>query len=172
MITKLREALIQSIENPTKNLDIKIYQAMLAGILDKLNKVTDEHIGKLQSELDELKSKVLAVKQGTLPTPKFEDVDKITIYGKDIKTLAELKPPDNRVKYGPTVCEDCGETYTLSSHICNPTYKQLQSELDELKNNGYVRHKHSCRMGEYNSILIGKGCTCGLSKTLQEKGGE
>ena len=45
---------------------------------------------------------------------------------------------------------------------------QLQAELQKLKQ-GYIRHKESCHMGQYNSILIGKGCTCGLSDILKDR---
>ncbi len=33
---------------------------------------------------------------------------------------------------------------------------------------GYIRHKYSCDMGEYNSICEPdcKGCTCGLAQAL------
>jgi len=30
----------------------------------------------------------------------------------------------------------------------------------------YARHKHGCKMGEYNTIKTGKGCDCGLSQAL------
>ena len=43
------------------------------------------------------------------------------------------------------------------------------AELKKLRESGYVRHKHNCYMDEYNSILIGKGCNCGLSDVLKEK---
>lgn len=43
------------------------------------------------------------------------------------------------------------------------------ANLEKLKEGGYIRHKHTCNMGEYNSILTGKGCTCGLSGVLKEK---
>ncbi|GAG75321.1 unnamed protein product [marine sediment metagenome] len=46
--------------------------------------------------------------------------------------------------------------------------EQLEGEKKRLEEGGYVRHKHNCFMGEYNSILTGKGCTCGLSQALQE----
>ena len=42
--------------------------------------------------------------------------------------------PMNQTEHGPSTCSDCGETYTLPGlHKCSPTYKELQGELERLK---------------------------------------
>ncbi len=46
--------------------------------------------------------------------------------------------PMNQTEHGPSTCSDCGETYTLPElHKCDPTYKELQGELERLK--GFAR---------------------------------
>lgn len=54
--------------------------------------------------------------------------------------------------------------------------EQLQAENRNLKEKlkakdaiieEFARHKHNCKMGEYNSIMRGEGCDCGLSKALK-----
>lgn len=46
---------------------------------------------------------------------------------------------------------------------------KLRERIKKLKEGGYIRHKYSCLMGEYNSFLTGKGCSCGLAKALKGK---
>ena len=50
-------------------------------------------------------------------------------------------------------------------HFQNET--KLEERIKELEKGGYIRHKHNCFMGEYNSFLTGKGCSCGLSQALK-----
>jgi len=59
-------------------------------------------------------------------------------------------------------CPDCGneDLKWLSD---------LRKRIKELKERGYIRHKNNCRMGEFNTVLTGEGCTCGLSKLLKGK---
>jgi len=49
--------------------------------------------------------------------------------------------------------------------------KRQNAEIAKLNEiiNKYARHKHLCRMGEYNTIIRGKGkgCDCGLMKALE-----
>lgn len=44
-----------------------------------------------------------------------------------------------------------------------------EERIKELEEGGYIRHKHNCKMGEYNTILTGEGCSCGLSQILKGK---
>ena len=73
-------------------------------------------------------------------------------FGGDASTWSEHPCPD----CNPQPCPNCKDKI-----------EQLQDENKKLKQGGYLRHKHNCFMGEYNTILIGKSCNCGLSKILK-----
>lgn len=46
---------------------------------------------------------------------------------------------------------------------------KLREQIKDLKRGGYIRHRPNCSMGEYNSLLTGQGCDCGLSQIMEVK---
>ena len=86
----------------------------------------------------------------------------ITKSEKIVKLLAIIDNKSGRIKKFKL---ECGRQ---STQICvlNERIKELEANAKILKDGGYVRHKHNCLMGEYNSFLTGKGCSCGLSQAL------
>jgi hypothetical protein len=55
-----------------------------------------------------------------------------------------------------------------NKNLCEElTAAELEINAKDVIIEEFARHKHSCFMGEYNDIKIGKGCDCGLSKALK-----
>ena len=36
----------------------------------------------------------------------------------------------HEMKYGPMMCSDCGKTYTMQNHKCDPSYKELKARRE------------------------------------------
>ena len=70
-------------------------------------------------------------------------------------------------------CTKCGNTdnynFALNIGLCDICIGEELERIKKLKEGGYIRHKYSCLMGEYNPFLTGKGCSCGLAKALKGK---